>query len=248
MRDPTDRWYSQYRFEHVENRDGLHGNTLPFHEWCACMHAFGRTPRSVRTRLRPHHTTPHHACTRPCTHRYRIEAGHNMGHNYYVKTFAGDENPPDDQVLTKKGRKGVPLCHGNFYWTYDKYRGKDGEAKLREWALFARAVDTLRRFHLVLVLELLNDGDDEIARVLDWTAPPRQVLPHEKQAQRSEKASKRARELLDAKVFAKTREHNVLDHLFYHVGRRIFLERYACAAKDADAPAADGGPGASAEV
>lgn len=152
-----------------------------------------------------------------------------MGRNYYVKTFAGDENPPDSQVLERAGPKGVPLAHGNFYWSYDKYRGKEGEAKLREWALFARAVDTLRRFHLVLVLEWLNDGDDEIRRVLGWEKPPRQVLPHEQQAKRAEKTSKRARELLDPMVFAATREDNVLDHLFYQLGRRIFLERYACA-------------------
>lgn len=162
----------------------------------------------------------------------------NMGRNYYVKTFAGGENPPDAQVLEKKGPRGVPLAHGNFYWSYDKYRGAKGEARLREWDLFSQAVDTLRRFHLVLVLEWLNDGDDEIARVLGWTAPPRQVLPHEAQAKREERRSKRARELLDAKVYAHTREDNVLDHLFYHVGRRIFLERYACARGDGGAAAA----------
>lgn len=160
-----------------------------------------------------------------------------MGRDYYVKTFAGDENAPDAEVIKAKGPKGVPLAHGNFYWSYDKYRGQQGEARLRTWEAFGRAVDTLRRFHLVLVLEWLNDGDAEIARVLGWTAPPRQVLPHEAQAQRKEKASKSARALLDAKVFAATREDNVLDHLFYHVGRRIFLERYACARAEAGAAA-----------
>lgn len=162
--------------------------------------------------------------------RYKQQAPYSMGRNYYVKTFAGDENPPDAQVLAKKGPKGVPLAHGNFYWTYDKYRGKQKEAQtVRTWDVFNRAVDTLRRFHLVLVLEWLNDGDEEIEQVLDWRAPPRQVLPHESQAKRAEKKSKRARDLLDAQVFQATREDNVLDHLFYHVGRRIFLERYACA-------------------
>jgi hypothetical protein len=33
MRDPTDRWYSQYRFEHVEHRDGG-SKTMPFDKWC----------------------------------------------------------------------------------------------------------------------------------------------------------------------------------------------------------------------
>ena len=160
-----------------------------------------------------------------------------MGRDYYVKTFAGDENAPDAEVIKRTGPKGVPLAHGNFYWSYDKYRGKEGEARVRSWEGFAKAVDTLRRFHLVLVLEWLNDGDAEIARVLGWTAPPRQVLPHESQAKRAEKASKSARALLDPKVFAATREDNVLDHLFYHVGRRVFLARYACARVGAGAAA-----------
>ncbi len=33
MRDPTDRWYSQYRFEHAEHRDRS-STTMPFDEWC----------------------------------------------------------------------------------------------------------------------------------------------------------------------------------------------------------------------
>lgn len=33
MRHPVDRWYSQYRFEHVEHRDGSEGTPKPFQTW-----------------------------------------------------------------------------------------------------------------------------------------------------------------------------------------------------------------------
>eukprot|EP00952_Eustigmatos_sp_NYUAD-ZCMA_P010339 42423-Eustigmatos_ZCMA.PRE.1 len=61
-----------------------------------------------------------------------------MGDNYYIKTFVGKENPPDEEVLQERGPKGNPIVHGHFYWTYDKYRqGID-------WPQFEAAVDTLR--------------------------------------------------------------------------------------------------------
>ncbi len=189
LRDPTDRWYSQYRFEHVEHRDGTEAGDpiTPFKEW------------------------------------YGTQKHGNMGDNYYVKTFLGGENPPDAEVLKRKGPKGVPIVHGDFYWTYNKYRGRD-----LDWADFSTAVDTLRRFHAVLVLEWLGESDKMMEEVFGWTEAARRVLPHEVQAKRKEKVSSGAREKLDAAVFEATRKENVFDHLFYHVGRRIFLERYAC--------------------
>lgn len=189
LRDPTDRWYSQYRFEHLEHRDGSpEGETpQPFDQW------------------------------------YSRETMGNMGENYYLKTFLGEENPVDEQALEKKGRDGVPLVHGNFYWGYHKYR-----KRVFEWTDFNVAVDSLRRFHAVLVLEWLKESDRMIEEIFGWAQAPRQVLPHEVQAVRSEKKSKCARDLLEEGVFEKVREGNVLDHLFYAVARRVFLERYTC--------------------
>lgn len=189
MRDPTDRWYSQYRFEHLEHRDGSSQNAtrMPFDKW--------------------------------------YDHSWNMGDNYYVKTFLGDENPPDEKMLAPKGPNGNPTVHGNFYWTYDKYQDT-----AISWDDFVQSIDTLRRFHLVLIMEWLEYSDHMIEEVLGWKDKPRQVLPHEGQAKRADKKSKSARELLEADVYNHVREDNALDHLFYHIGRRIFLERHACGA------------------
>lgn len=189
MRDPTDRWYSQYRFEHVEHRDGTNENStvMPFDKW--------------------------------------YQVSFNMGDNYYTKTFIGDENPPDEELMERKGPKGHPLVHGNFYWTYDKFN-----KKAISWSDFSKAIDTLRRFHLVLILEYLNAADHMIEEVLGWKEKPRQVLPHEVQAKRADKKSKAAKDLLEPDVYNHVRELNAVDHLFYHIGRRIFLERHACGA------------------
>jgi len=189
LRDPTDRWYSQYRFEHLEHRDGSPegGRVAPFDKW------------------------------------YSRETTGNMGENYYVKTFLGEENPVDEQVLEKKGRNGVPFVHGDFYWGYHKYR-----KRVFEWKDFSVAIDSLRRFHVVLVLEWLKESDKMIEEIFGWAHAPRQVLPHEVQAVRSEKKSKSARDLLEEGVFEEIRKGNVLDHLFYAVARRVFLERHAC--------------------
>lgn len=187
IRDPTDRWYSQYRFEHVEHRDGTTQNSVPkpFDVW------------------------------------YGQEHSRNMGHNYYVKTFLGEAT--ETEPLQRKGPNGVPLVHGNFYWAYNKY-----QARVLTWEDFRMAMDTLLRFHVVLVMEWLDEANATMKSTLGWTEAPRQILPHEVQAARQEKKSKSARALLDKKVFDSTREANVLDHLFFEAARRIFLERHAC--------------------
>lgn len=189
LRDPTDRWFSQYRFEHLEHRDGSSEDEtpVPFREWYDKMVTW------------------------------------NMGDNYYVKTFLGEEDPMDKHALEKKGRNGVPLVHNDFYWGYHKY-----QERVFEWTDFSVAIDTVRRFHVVLVLEWLKDSDKMIEEIFGWSQAPRQVLPHEVQAVRSDKKSKSARDSVGEELFEEIRKRNVIDHLFYAVTRRIFLERYAC--------------------
>ena len=96
------------------------------------------------------------------------------------------------------------------------------------WEAFQLAVDTLRRFNLVLILELLESADPMIAGTLGWTEPARQVLPHDKQMSRADKASKRARAALRPEVWARLSEVNVFDLLLYHWARRLYLERLVC--------------------
>jgi hypothetical protein len=190
MRDPVDRWYSQYRFEHLERRDNSQGQ-LAFARW------------------------------------YEGNVRWNMGDNYYVKTFVGTENPPDEELMAKKGPRGRPLVHGDFYWTYNKFR----TAPL-SWEQFESAVDMLRRFHLVLIMEWLEQSPALFERVLGWHEKPRQVLPHERQARRAIKKSPSAKEQLPEDVYNNVRERNALDVLFYHVGRRVMLEHFSCMAEE----------------
>jgi hypothetical protein len=186
LRDPVDRWYSQYRFEHVEKRDNSQG-TKSFGDW------------------------------------YRENKRWTMGENYYIKTFVGTENPPDDEVLKRRGPKGNPVVHGEFYWTYNKFRGPE-----LKWEEFESALDVVLRFHVVLILEWLDDSQGMLRELLNWQEAPRQVLPHESQAKRANKKSKSAKDTLPPEVYKVAREGNALDYLFFDFTRRIFLERLAC--------------------
>ena len=56
--------------------------------------------------------------------------------------------------------------------------------------------------------------------------PPRKVLPHEVQAKRGkDKKSLSAEEALSSEDYAFLLEDNALDLLFYHISKRISLER-----------------------
>ena len=188
MRDPMDRWYSQYRFEHLEHRDAS-TDTTPFDKWYDEMQSY------------------------------------TMGRNYYTKTFIGRENAPDAEVIKPTGPAGVPMIHGDFYWTYKKYNSK--WIKIM-WEDFESALDILQRYHLVLMLEWINDSHRLIEEALGWSQPPRQVLPHELQAQRNNKKSKSAQSVLDAPTYQRVKEENALDYLLLDFSKRIFLERNSC--------------------
>jgi len=188
LRDPMDRWYSQYRFEHLEKRDAS-TTVIPFEVWYAEIQSY------------------------------------TMGRNYYTKTFIGKENLPDSEVIQEKGPAGVPMIHGDFYWTYRKYRKNKHKIS---WEDFESALDILQRFHLVLMLEWIDDSHKMIEEALGWLQPPRQVLPHEAQAAREVKKSKSAKDVIGAKVYKRTKEQNALDYLLLDFSKRIFLERNSC--------------------
>eukprot|EP01038_Epipyxis_sp_PR26KG_P016542 gene16542-22583_t len=177
FRDPIDRWYSQYRFEHVEHRDGSKpgDNIQPMIKW------------------------------------YKGCVGWTMGTNYYVKTFVGTQD------------KYPPINTGNFYWTYHKYN----KQKIT-WEMFQLALKNLRQFHLVLVTEWLNESAPLIESVLGWKTPPKQVLPHEVQAVRGNKKSKKAADNIPPQDYDYLRTENSFDLLFFELSKRLFLERIAC--------------------
>jgi hypothetical protein len=180
FRHPIDRWWSQYRFEHLEARDGSKKDTprTPMLQW-------------------------YHSCVK-----------WEMGVNYYVKTFEGtsDKRPPPDK--------------GDFYWSYHKYYSNK-ELQM-SWPLFSRALNNIRKFDLILVTEWLNTSDSLIQNVLGWKTPPRQVLPHEVQAIRSEKKSILAKEAIPKDDYNIMLEENAFDLLFFHICKRIYLERLIC--------------------
>lgn len=55
-----------------------------------------------------------------------------------------------------------------------------------------------------------------------------QVLPHDHGKRGKDKKSKRARDLVAPAEYIELRNRNAMDYLFYHVGRRIYLEHYNC--------------------
>ena len=186
LRDPLDRWLSQYRFEHVEKRDNGKGD-LDFATW------------------------------------YNREKSNNMGSNYYVKTFIGEENEADQILLEKTGPKGIPLVHGNFYWTYQKYRHDT-----LTWYDFEKATKNLINWmDIVLILEWIDFTKDYVEELLDWREAPRQVLPHENQSKRSNKTSRKAKDTLPPLTYDHLVKDNIFDILFFAISKRILLERMA---------------------
>ena len=177
IRHPIDRWYSQYRFEHLEHRDGSKqdASRLSMIKW------------------------------------YNNEKMYTMGTNYYIKTFIGlpDLNPPRNL--------------GDFYWSYHKYQKMS-----ITWDLFQQSLTNFRKFHVILVTELLDSSPNYIRDLLGWTSPPKKVLPHETQAIRDGKKSITAQEVTPVNDYNFMLEENVLDVLFFHIAKRIYLERYSC--------------------
>ncbi|KAG5175751.1 hypothetical protein JKP88DRAFT_337460, partial [Tribonema minus] len=193
LRHPLDRWYSQYRFEHLEHRDG------------ECMAA---SKQMVFTKWYPNF------------------ARDSQGNNYYVKTFCGAENPTPTDLEKIKDKKGAVRYTKDLLWSWRKFKSWGKEVK---WDDFLFAIDALRRFHLVLITELMDDGHPMIEEVLGWRQPPKLVRPHEKMAHRKKgEAPSLAREGLTLDEWNLLADGNAFDLLFYHYARRIYLERRAC--------------------
>ncbi|CAB1111141.1 unnamed protein product [Ectocarpus sp. CCAP 1310/34] len=103
--------FSQYRFEHVEHRDGSDPKKerMPFDVWYK--------------RMRPY----------------------IMGDNYYVKTFCGKPNPPAEKLMQVT------------------------------WEDLKMAMEILRMFNLILVLEFVDDEMWALEEALGWTQARKQV-------------------------------------------------------------------------
>ncbi|CAM9726146.1 unnamed protein product [Ectocarpus sp. 12 AP-2014] len=198
FRHPVDRWYSQYRFEHVEHRDGSdpEKESMPFHVWYK--------------RMRPY----------------------IMGDNYYVKTFCGKPNPPTEKLMQDLNAKGNPKHTNDLSWSYHKFnRWKDKVT----WKDLEMAMEILRRFNLILILEFVDDEMWALEEALGWTQARKQVLPHENQAKREVKKSISAKEALPSGVWSEILSANVFDLLLFHWAKRMYLERSACRTFDEEA-------------
>lgn len=180
IRDPIDRIYSQYRFEHLEHRDGRQEGSH--------MMSAQEYYMSIR--------------------------GWTMGANYYIKTFAGY---PETSKPHPKG--------GDFYWTYHKYHWRT-----IDWRMFVDALDNIMRYHLIVVTEWLDNSSPELlSRVLNWTSPPKKVLPHEVQFKRDvNKTSALAKDILPAAEYEFLASDNALDLLFFQCVQVVYMERFRC--------------------
>jgi hypothetical protein len=148
---------------------------------------------------------------------YPYIAAASQGHNYYVKAFSGMENPTTADVLAEPDKQGrTPRFKVDLLHTYRKF--KPWRKKV-PWEDFEKAVDALRRFNLVLILELTDAADPLVQGALGWQAPARQVRPHEKEAHRADKSSHRAREALEPAVYDFFAAANAFDLLLYHCAR-----------------------------
>eukprot|EP00903_Cladosiphon_okamuranus_P017092 g15749.t1 len=198
FRHPVDRWYSQYRFEHVEHRDGSKADkpSTPFNEW------------------------------------YRRMRPYIMGDNYYVKTFCGQQNPPDEELMQDKNKFGVPKHEKDLSWSYHKFNSWGDKVTFKD---LKRSMEILQRFHLILVLDFVDDEMWALKEALGWEAPRKQVLPHERQAVRANKKSISAKEALPSEVWSEILNANVFDVLLFHWAKRMYLERSACRSFDQEA-------------
>ena len=95
--------------------------------------------------------------------------------------------------------------------------------------MFVRAIDNLRAFHLILVLEWIDSAAPLLENSLGWKTPPKQVLPHEVQALRGDKKSKAAKDMLPSEDYEYLACDNVFDLLLFVVVKRMYLERIKCA-------------------
>eukprot|EP00752_Nemacystus_decipiens_P012166 g10785.t1 len=195
FRHPVDRWYSQYRFEHVEHRDGSPPDrpSLPFSEWYR--------------RIRPY----------------------AMGDNYYVKTFCGQQNPSDEELMRDTNKAGEPKHVKDLSWSYHKFNPWKDKVS---WEALKTSMEVLMRFHLILVLDFVDDEMWALNEALGWDAARKQVLPHERQAVRVSKKSISAREALPSEVWSEIVNANVFDVLLFQWAKRMYLERSACRSFD----------------
>jgi hypothetical protein len=135
---------------------------------------------------------------------------------------------PDVAMVSQSTFIGVkdrtpPTNRGDFYWTYHKY-----QAKPITYEMFQQSMENLRKFHVILITEWLNTSVPILERTLHWKSPPKQVLPHEVQAVRADKRLKSAKDILPPHDYEAIIAENALDVLFFHITKRIYMERVLC--------------------
>ena len=90
-------------------------------------------------------------------------------------------------------------------------------------AAFARALDTLERFHAVLPMEWYSYTPEVLRELLGWTQLDEvHVVPSGKVQATATQAE------VDAQTYARLWEENRFDYLLYAWARRVFLERLNC--------------------
>jgi hypothetical protein len=126
--------------------------------------------------------------------------------------------------------------HNVYTWTFSDTprqhsfaRQDTAEAAAMRANAVGVALDTISKFHLVLVMEWLELAKDAVTTVLgfpDTSALTQRVRPHNQQKQRQD--SWNAEEHLDPSVYKEFAENLALDEILTDAARRFFLERLVC--------------------
>jgi hypothetical protein len=97
------------------------------------------------------------------------------------------------------------------------------------WDVFLRAIKTLSRFS-IMIMEWIDTP--EAVRVLEedlgFKQQPKLILPYEINNRVNRTALVPLTKLLTSEEYHDLAKKNMYDLLFYHVARRMFLERVNC--------------------
>jgi hypothetical protein len=98
------------------------------------------------------------------------------------------------------------------------------------WEYFARAIDNLSKFSLVLILEWINlpISQQLIEDKLGWAKPVEHVMPRADMFKRNMSQPESIWENVSISDYNEVARENVFDILFFEIAKRIFLERVIC--------------------
>ncbi|CAB1119604.1 unnamed protein product [Ectocarpus sp. CCAP 1310/34] len=120
---------------------------------------------------------------------------------------------------------GRPNYARDLRWSYHKFNTWGDQIA---WEDLKSAMNVLRRFNLVLVLEFVEDEMWALEEAFGWSLPRRKWLPNEHEAVRLDKKSIHVIGALPREEWTDVLNANVFDLLLFQWVKRLYLERRAC--------------------